>query len=273
MAQQSARPKASNLALRVLSAAVLLPLALLVIWGGGLVFAAFMMAVCALLLWEWMGLSGAERAPAAVAGALAVAVAILLMHFQLTVPAFGALALGAATAFGLGWRREGAAALIAGFGVAYVGVAGLSAVWLRLRPDNALWFLLFIVAVVVATDVGAYVAGRLIGGPKLAPRISPNKTWAGLMGGMLAAAGSAWLLGHQIESAGWVLFLFGALIAVVAQLGDLLESHLKRRAGVKDSGAIIPGHGGVLDRLDGFLAAMPTMALVVWSFGGPAAWR
>jgi phosphatidate cytidylyltransferase len=129
-------------------------------------------------------------------------------------------------------------------------------------------------AVVWATDTAAYISGRLIGGPKLAPRFSPNKTWAGLIGGALAAALvgviAATLMGDAPMPS---MALASAGLAVVAQAGDLVESALKRRFGVKDASTLIPGHGGVLDRLDGMLFAAPVfVALMMWT-GGVQSWR
>ncbi|MCH7931170.1 MAG: CDP-archaeol synthase, partial [Proteobacteria bacterium] len=130
-------------------------------------------------------------------------------------------------------------------------------------------------AVVWATDVGAYFAGRGVGGPKLLPRISPGKTWAGLVGGVVCAAlvgaAAAALLDLPSHAP---LILVSALLAVVAQAGDLFESMVKRRFKAKDSGTLIPGHGGVLDRLDGLLAAAPVVAVItVFSGQGVLAWR
>lgn len=120
--------------------------------------------------------------------------------------------------------------------------------------------LLLLILVVAATDIGAYFAGRLIGGKKLAPRLSPNKTWAGLGGGVLAAIGVflVWTEGEGFPDALW----WGAILAITAQCGDIFESSLKRRAGVKDAGNILPGHGGLLDRLDGLLFAAPVFVLL-----------
>ena len=137
--------------------------------------------------------------------------------------------------------------------------------WLRGVPELGLALLVWLFVVVWTTDTAAYFAGRAIGGPRLAPAISPSKTWAGLCGGMLGAALTgalaAWLLGsgRLLQAAG-----LGALLAVVAQLGDLVESGSKRAAGVKDSGTLIPGHGGLLDRVDGLLFAAPVFAAMVW---------
>jgi phosphatidate cytidylyltransferase len=129
------------------------------------------------------------------------------------------------------------------------------------------WLLL----VVWTTDIGAYFAGRSIGGPKLAPRISPGKTWAGLVGGMAAAGLVGGLLTALAGAGFWLAAGLGALLAAVAQAGDLFESRLKRHAGVKDSGHLIPGHGGLLDRIDGLVFAAPTFALVVALMGQGAA--
>ena len=116
----------------------------------------------------------------------------------------------------------------------------------------------------MATDIGAYIAGKRIGGARLAPRISPNKTWAGLIGGMAASAGVGWGGGIVIaEADSMVLAGLGPLVAITAQIGDLLESLLKRKFGVKDSGGLIPGHGGVLDRLDGHLIVILVTSVVV----------
>ena len=131
----------------------------------------------------------------------------------------------------------------------------------------------FLFAVVWSTDIGAYIFGRVIGGPKLAPRISPNKTWSGLLGGMFLAA----FLGYDIALAfgakqAWVALPLAVGLAAVAQLGDLYKSHFKRRAGVKDSGTMIPGHGGVLDRIDGLVFAAVALAVFQIVLGGCLHW-
>jgi phosphatidate cytidylyltransferase len=147
-------------------------------------------------------------------------------------------------------------------GIPYVCVPVVALMFLRGQAPYAYGLLLafWALGLVWATDIGAYFAGRSIGGPKLAPRVSPSKTWAGLAGGVLAAL----VLGFLLQRfAGLPIQLAAAsgVLAVAAQLGDLLESAMKRRAGVKDSGMLLPGHGGVMDRLDGVVAAAPLAAL------------
>lgn len=147
--------------------------------------------------------------------------------------------------------------------IVYVLAALVALLWLRHQPALGRETVLWIVLCTWATDIGAYAVGRSAGGAKLAPRISPGKTWSGLVGGMAwaavasAAFGYAWGLGQTIP-----LAIVGALLAIVGQVGDLLESALKRRAGVKDSGTLIPGHGGLLDRVDGLIAILVVVALV-----------
>ncbi|MGH6961560.1 MAG: phosphatidate cytidylyltransferase, partial [Dongiaceae bacterium] len=153
-------------------------------------------------------------------------------------------------------------------GVAYVGVPCLAMVWLRAMPDDGLATLLWVLALVWATDTGAYIAGRGLGGPKLAPRISPNKTWAGLIGGMVAAAMTGVAASLLVENAAaWITVPVSAALAVVEQAGDLFESAVKRHFGVKDSSRLIPGHGGVLDRVDGLLAVSLVVAALSWAAG------
>jgi phosphatidate cytidylyltransferase len=161
----------------------------------------------------------------------------------------------------------------AALGVVYLGVAGVAAIWLRSQPEQGFAIVLWLLGVVWATDSGAYIAGRRIGGAKLAPRISPNKTWAGLGGGMLAAALVGAVTAALIGGSALTLFAVSAALAVVEQIGDLAESALKRRFGVKDSGTIIPGHGGMLDRLDGMLAVLPAVAAIILLTNGIPGWR
>jgi phosphatidate cytidylyltransferase len=146
-------------------------------------------------------------------------------------------------------------------GLAYVGLATAFLVFLREFAE--IYILLGIIGVVIATDTGAYFAGRTFGGPKIAPAISPSKTWSGLFGGMAMAALFIGIEGHYTE--GFKLWqpLAGAALAVVAQMGDFFESWMKRRAGVKDSGNLIPGHGGLFDRADGLIAVLCVTAIVV----------
>ncbi len=161
----------------------------------------------------------------------------------------------------VGWRVGG---------LAYAAIPCASLVWLRMvrfegLPEAGLKLVLFILLVVVATDIGAYFAGRKIGGKKLAPSISPGKTWAGLGGGVVAAmvVGGVAHSFVPFPTSFIMSILCGGLLALLAQAGDLFESYVKRRAGVKDSGRLIPGHGGLLDRVDGLTLTVPVFALMV----------
>jgi phosphatidate cytidylyltransferase len=160
-------------------------------------------------------------------------------------------------------EREGA--LWRAAGLFYVSIPCASLIWLRNEPLG-MQLVLYVIFTVWATDIGAYFAGRIIGGPKLAPVISPNKTWAGLGGGMLAAAVIGGIAHSFTPCPASLLGCIGlgALIAVIAQGGDLFESGLKRRARVKDSSSLIPGHGGLLDRIDGLIPVLPLFALLVY---------
>lgn len=159
-------------------------------------------------------------------------------------------------------RRGGAAWYVAG--LAYFLLAGAAILWLRAAPMVGRADVLFLLLIVWAGDIGAYLVGRLIGGPRLAPQISPGKTWSGAAGGLLASIAVGLLAAHLLSGTMtvWRGVLIAGLLGVVAQAGDLLESYVKRRLNVKDSSHLIPGHGGLFDRLDGVLAAAPVAALL-----------
>ena len=196
--------------------------------------------------------------------------------------AFNALVLLAAGLMADEWRRLCHADadlprrwlwLVAG--AVYIAVPSITIVWLRADEAVGRQTIFWLFGVVWATDIGAFFAGRGIGGPKLAPRISPGKTWAGLAGGIIAAAivGTATAVLLDLAAA-LPLVLVSAMLAIVAQAGDLIESAAKRRFGVKDSGSLIPGHGGALDRLDGLLTAAPVVAAIALVAGEEVlAWR
>lgn len=241
--------------------AALIVFAIADLWAGGPAFWIFVLMVGYVMYFEWAGLAHADRRGTRT-GMIALSVPLTVMLPPVEGPGWiaGAAIAFAAIGVGIGTRSR-----LLGFGILYVALPVLALIWLRERPDGlmlALWAL----AVVWTTDIGAFFAGRTIGGPKLAPSISPNKTWAGLAGGMLAA------LALGLAFAAWLelppmLALLSPVLAVAAQAGDLFESWLKRRAGVKDSGTILPGHGGVLDRLDGLVPAAPLAALFVAVYG------
>jgi phosphatidate cytidylyltransferase len=260
--------------LRVLSALVLVPVALGIVVAGSWIYAAFVGLLTILMALEWRRLSEARFGGqyARLAGGVALGVglaATMLAALGRPREAVACVALGIVLAAVLA-RMRAAASLWASIGVALVGLPAVALVWLRSIPELGLDLLLWLLIVVWTTDTAAYVVGRRVGGPRLAPSISPGKTWSGLGGGVigasLASVITAWALGYErlIQFAG-----LGAVFAVLAQLGDLAESALKRRAGVKDSGSLIPGHGGVLDRVDGLLLTAPALALLV----GSKAWQ
>jgi len=256
----------SVLGLRVASAAVLAPLAIGAVLLGGWAFALLVLAAAVILAWEWrrlLGPGGPLPLPATVAAVWAVAafapppgaIAVLLV----------AAAVQAASESAARARPAWAAS-----GVLYVGLPVIALLWLRGTGPTGAVVVLWLMAVVWATDIGAYAAGRLLGGPKLAPAWSPNKTWAGALGGIAAAAGAAAVIGALGYAALLPSVLTAAGLSVVAQAGDLAESVVKRRFGVKDMGTLIPGHGGLFDRLDSMLAAAPILALFMAAGGGEA---
>ncbi|MDE2030633.1 MAG: phosphatidate cytidylyltransferase [Alphaproteobacteria bacterium] len=263
-----------NLRLRAISAAILVPITLLAVWIGGLVYAGFAACVVIVGLYEWLRLVGPNMRARIVAIALAMLLAIMATG-ELLSPPFGAM-IGVFCTLALfflaardGEDRSGWVAL----GIPYMGGAGLALLALRQVPDIGAALTLYLVLVVWGTDVGAFVAGRIIGGPKLAPDISPSKTWAGLVGGMALALvmgyAAAWALGAHRPL---IAAALAPLLAVIAQLGDLFESYFKRRSGVKESGDLIPGHGGVLDRIDGLVVAAMFTALFEAAVGPQLQW-
>jgi phosphatidate cytidylyltransferase len=233
---------------------------------GGWFFAALLLVAVVVMASEWARLAGnpdpAVRRLVLWPSILIPAGAIVLGMNDAMPAALMLLGAGCAVSAGLAALVRGAPVNRTAGGVLYIGLPTLALLWLRNTSEGAA-LVLWLFFVVWATDTCAYFAGRTIGGPRLAPSLSPKKTWAGLGGGMLGAAlvGGAFTLGRG----GAVLWAaaFAAALAVVAQLGDLFESWLKRRVDVKDSGDLIPGHGGLLDRVDGLLFAAPAFAAAV----------
>lgn len=251
---------------RALSALALAPPALFAAWYGGYPFALLVAIAAALMCWEWHRITCGGYGYAARCAALLSFAASLL---AVTAPqaalylVAGAVVVSTLLVCPVPGRR-----LWSGLGALYIGLPCLALVWLRGDPDHGALTVWWLLLVVWATDIGAYAFGRLIGGPLLMPRVSPKKTWAGLLGGMLCAAlvGLAVAWAEQLSGLVWV-GIVSAVLAVVAQAGDLLESWVKRRWGVKDSSNIIPGHGGVLDRVDGLLTAAIVVAALTFATG------
>ena len=236
-------------------------LALAVLWRGDGFFLVFWMVASLGVLWEWQRLVGERRFPARfLAGGATLALAGNLATAAAADSALAALVVGAAaTAAIAGDRRAWSAA-----GLLYAGALLISVCLLRFSIFDGAEAVLWLFAIVWGSDVMAYFTGRLLGGPKLWPRLSPGKTWSGFLGGI----GSGALLGLIVlgavgASTPWLPALgLGVLIGAASQGGDLFESFVKRRFGAKDSGGVIPGHGGLMDRLDGFIAATALAALI-----------
>ena len=261
----------SELFRRAASAIVLIPVAVASVWAGMPVFHIVVVAVVSLAAWEWRRLCGPFSAGASVVLFLAAPAGIAIG--ALASPWLGVIVVAAAALLAYALGHGGQNPRWAGLGVIYLGLPATAMTVLRMTPEG-LYQVLWLLVVVWAADTGAYVAGRSIGGPKLAPTLSPNKTQAGLLGGIAVAAAIGAAMGWSIAATPSILPLVAAaLVALVAQGGDLFESAVKRRFGVKDAGRLIPGHGGVLDRIDGLLGAAPALALIVWLAGGEAVWR
>jgi phosphatidate cytidylyltransferase len=280
-------PFDANLRLRLISALIMAPVVLLAVALGGIAFSALTTCVVIIGLFEWLRLvdpdPGASMQPprAQTIGIACAMLAAIMITGTLFSPLTGAM-LGVVLTlvlFLISAREQQDVlphdhrAKWVALGLPYMGGGGLALLNLRATPVSGAALTFYLLAVVWGTDIGAFAAGRLIGGPKLAPAISPSKTWAGLGGGIALAAilgyAAARMLGAHRPG---VAIMLAPVLAVVAQLGDLFESAFKRRSGVKESGDLIPGHGGVLDRIDGLVFAGIFMALFQASVGAAVDW-
>jgi phosphatidate cytidylyltransferase len=264
------RVSRGELPIRVISAVILAPLAIGAAYVGGWPFVLFCALAAVGIWWEWTALSagrGARIVMAIGAGALVAATGVLMVSWIAAAVAW--LAIGAfAVAAAAPPNARGWVAL----GVLYAGAMLVAPVVLRSDPHEGFLAIVFLFAVVWATDIVAYFAGRAVGGPKLAPRVSPNKTWAGALGGACGAVIAAATVAAAAKPGhGTALVLVGFGLSVASQVGDLFESAVKRRYGAKNAGQLIPGHGGLMDRLDGFIAAALVAAILGLARGGPDA--
>lgn len=255
--------KRGSFELRVLSALALAPLPIAAVWFGSPWLPLLTAAAAAVMAWEWGRLCRHGRFGATeivLVGAVLAAVATAaLAPFALAV---GFAFAGAGLVFWAAHERADRDARWTAAGVLWVGLPCIALLWLA-HAEARRATLLWILAVVWATDIGAYAVGRLAGGPRLAPRLSPHKTWSGLIGGVISAGLAGWITAALLGiSPALPLILTSAGLAIVEQFGDLAESMAKRRFGVKDSSGLIPGHGGLLDRVDGLLAVIPAVALL-----------
>ena len=255
--------KWGDLGVRAASAAVLIPAVLADVWAGGIWFHLFVALIGILMAQEWVNivhkdnpLQFALHAAGAMCGAL-LPLDIGLAGGLLAIAVLTVVSAAAA------WREAPGGPAWRYLGVLYVSLPPIALVVLRDDPSYGVAAIVLVMLMVWAADTLAYFAGRIIGGPKLAPRISPKKTWAGMSGAMVGSAVAALGVGMTLGVPGlWLLLIVAALLAVVEQGGDLFKSAMKRHYGVKDSGRLIPGHGGVIDRVDGLVAVATAAALI-----------
>jgi phosphatidate cytidylyltransferase len=228
--------------------------------AGVMPFAVLVVLVALVVAWEWGRLVHGAEAGAVVAVLIgAAALAGILAAVGLVGLGLLALPIGAILAALLSLGRN---SIFSALGVFYAGLPTVALIWLRSDASYGLLAVIFLVAVVVTADSASFVAGRLLGRAKLWPAVSPNKTWAGLIGAVIASAVVGGLFWFALPDASAVrLAATGGVLALVAQAGDLAESALKRRFGAKDSGTLIPGHGGVMDRVDGLVAAAAVVGI------------
>lgn len=250
---------------RLISALVLIPAVVLLAWLGRPFFEGLIALCGGIMAWEWARLRDRERlTPSGAIGIVAVVGSVGAFALAGPWAALIVLVLGAAAGVAAAsWGGERLLAWIA-VGPIYIGLPCLALLWLRGHPQAGFPGIAWLLVLVWVIDSAAYAAGRSIGGPRLIPSVSPNKTWAGLAGGVVAGAivGLAFAI---VETGGLVPLLgaVGAVLALIEQAGDLLESAIKRRFQVKDSGSLIPGHGGLLDRVDGLMLVAVAVAMLV----------
>jgi len=262
--------------LRIASALVLAPLPVAAIWFGWPWLPLLTGAAAAVMAWEWGRLCrGGHFGHTGIVLVAVVLAAVGTAALASTGLALVTALVGAGLVLWAARNSREVEPQWMAFGVLWVALPCVCLLWLARDGPTSRATLLWVLAVVWATDIGAYVVGRTLGGPRLAPRWSPRKTWAGLAGGTVFAALTGWATASWLGiSPAAQLAGVSAGLAIVEQFGDLAESVAKRRFGVKDSSGLIPGHGGLLDRLDGLLAVVPVVALLTLVGGlRPLAWR
>lgn len=247
---------------RILSGLAVAAIAVLAVYAGPVPFAVLTLLIAAVMSWEWGRVVRSEGFDTiGWVHMICVALAAVLAGLGMAGLAVAAVITGAITVLALSFG--GTTTQLSSLGVLYTGLPLVSLIWLR--SDESLGFLavVFVLLVVAVTDTAAFVSGKAAGGPKLAPTISPGKTWAGLIGGVVSAAIAAALF-SRVTGTGSIYWLaaLGLILGLVAQGGDLGESALKRRFGLKDASDLIPGHGGFMDRMDGIVTAALAAALL-----------
>jgi phosphatidate cytidylyltransferase len=263
-------PGSRELVLRVGSALVLVPVAVVTAYLGGWPFAVLWTAAAVVAFWEWTSMvmtNSHERAVTATGMAFLI-LAVVLAGTGYLPAAVATLATGAVAAAVL---SSAARRIWVAAGLAYCWAIGALPVVLRSDLEHGFLAIAFLFAIVWATDTAAYFLGRAIGGAKLMPQLSPKKTWAGAVSGTAAAVVAGVIVGRAAGlTTILALAVLAAILSIFAQAGDLFESYLKRKFGAKDSGHLIPGHGGLMDRLDGFVAAGAIAAVIGLARGGLA---
>jgi phosphatidate cytidylyltransferase len=264
-------PQSANwrdLGIRALSSAILIPAVLVVVWLGDIWFHFLVALLAAMMAREWTNIVH-ERSSTQFALHASAAFCGALLPSALGWPStLAVIAIIGIVSLVLAMAQSRRPSIWLVSGVPYVGLPAMAFVILRGDSQAGMLTIMWLFAVVWAADICAYFAGRLIGGRKLAPIISPKKTWAGLFGAIVGGMAAGIVVAYWIGPADLVsLGLLGGVLALIEQLGDLFESALKRHYGVKDSGRLIPGHGGVLDRVDGLVAASLVLAAIVIAAG------
>ena len=269
-----AQPSRSSLWPRIIAAAILIPAALLAVYDGGWILGVWTTAAGLAMAREWVSIVHRETFGWRFAlHAVALAVSQTLLALDHPDWAFTAILVVALLGSVAAQARHERGLWVA-LGVIYIAVPCLAFVWIRHSALFGLWSLVWLFAVVWATDSTAYVAGSVLGGPRLAPAISPSKTWAGAVGGLVAGVAATAILAHLLGIVAiWPFLAAGLVLSLLTQCGDLAESILKRTFGVKDASDLIPGHGGALDRLDGLIFATLGLAAYMQQTGqSPIAW-
>ncbi|MEM7728108.1 MAG: phosphatidate cytidylyltransferase [Pseudomonadota bacterium] len=262
--------KWSGLTARLLTAVAVVVICIVPFYMGGIAWGILVAIFAARIMYEWVRMTDPD-APNYVTGIAIAGLFVALSYAVQGMEAWAMVALIVFTVIGVLERLRRGSAFWTAFGYPYVIVPAVLLVLLRGDETGFMTEgftqLVFVILVVIAADVGAYFGGSTFGGPKLAPKLSPNKTWSGVMAGLTLASLVAAIAGSVIGLSLWASILLAVPIVILSVLGDLLESTVKRRVGVKDAGSLLPGHGGLLDRLDSLMAAVVGASVIFMLVG------